>query len=266
MSPIYVPGKVTLKYETVSPLLLDSYSGAAAAYSLRQLSWAYGGPVVRVRRDNDNAEQDFTATEVSDGTLTAWVGAGNDGFVHTLYDQTGNTNNAVQTSTSSQPRIINAGVLTLENGKPCLSAVINSSLEFSPLSIAQPFTVFSVYKASQAASPVFGSDAGAATATGARRLSDEYIMYAGIALAGGIHPSTQQLFVGLFNGASSKGWWQSVERLSGNVGTGATIAAIGRNSVDYFKGTIQEIVVYSGDQTSSRTAIEANINAHYSIY
>ena len=78
------------------PLLLDSYSGAAAAYSLRQLSWAYGGAVVRVRRSSDNTESDFTATEVSDGTLAAWVGAGNDGFVRTWYDQSGNARHMIQ--------------------------------------------------------------------------------------------------------------------------------------------------------------------------
>ena len=42
--------------------LLDVYSGAAAAYSLRKLSKATTS-VVRVRRDSDNAEADFTALD-----------------------------------------------------------------------------------------------------------------------------------------------------------------------------------------------------------
>jgi hypothetical protein len=40
-------------------LLLDTYSGAAVAYSLRKLRTAYSGSAIRVRRSSDNAEQDF---------------------------------------------------------------------------------------------------------------------------------------------------------------------------------------------------------------
>ena len=46
----------------------------AAAYSLRSLTG--GDPkVVRVRRESDNHEQDFTASEVSSGALTSFVNA-----------------------------------------------------------------------------------------------------------------------------------------------------------------------------------------------
>jgi hypothetical protein len=47
----------------------------AAAYSLRNLSTTYTGNVVDVRRSSDDAEESFTAEEVSDGTLEAWVNA-----------------------------------------------------------------------------------------------------------------------------------------------------------------------------------------------
>jgi hypothetical protein len=45
----------------------------AAAYSLRNLSTTYTGNVVDVRRSSDDAEDSFTAAEVSDGTLVDWV-------------------------------------------------------------------------------------------------------------------------------------------------------------------------------------------------
>ena len=54
-------------------LPLDTSSGASAAYSLRNLSSSYSGNVVEVRRSSDDTERDFTASEVSDGTLTDWV-------------------------------------------------------------------------------------------------------------------------------------------------------------------------------------------------
>ncbi len=46
---------------------------AAAAYSLRNLSDSYAGDVVEVRRNTDGALKDFKASEVTDGTLEAWV-------------------------------------------------------------------------------------------------------------------------------------------------------------------------------------------------
>jgi hypothetical protein len=71
--------------------LLDSFSGASAAYSLRNLSSSYTGPLIRVRRSNDNAERDIYGTFRGDldlAALTSFVGA-NSGFVTTWYDQSG---------------------------------------------------------------------------------------------------------------------------------------------------------------------------------
>jgi hypothetical protein len=53
--------------------LLDDYSGAAAAYSLRKLSRGYSGPIVRVRRDGDadgaTNERNFNSTN----QIADWV-------------------------------------------------------------------------------------------------------------------------------------------------------------------------------------------------
>ena len=54
-------------------LPLDTAGAAAAAYSLRNLSSSYTGSVVEVRRSSDGALRSFTAAEVTDGTLVAWV-------------------------------------------------------------------------------------------------------------------------------------------------------------------------------------------------
>jgi len=60
------------RLSTIFRGLLDKYTGAAAAYSLRKLSSSISN-VVRVRRSFDDAEQDFTAAQVDNGTLEAWV-------------------------------------------------------------------------------------------------------------------------------------------------------------------------------------------------
>ena len=102
------------------PLLLDAVPGAAAAYSLRQLSNAYTGPVVTVRRSSDNAEADFKASEIDDGTLTAFCGAG-DGLVKTWFDQSGNTGrDASQGTAGYQPKIVSSGSLVTDGGKAAI--------------------------------------------------------------------------------------------------------------------------------------------------
>ena len=101
------------------PLLLDAVPGAAAAYSLRQLSNAYTGPVVTVRRSSDDAEADFKASEIDDGTLTAFCGAG-DGLVKTWHDQSGSGNDASQGTAAAQPKIVDSGTLVTEGGKAAL--------------------------------------------------------------------------------------------------------------------------------------------------
>ena len=86
-------------------LLLDTYTGAAAAYSLRKLRTLYTGDAIRVRRSSDNTEQDigFSTYSVSLDTvsLLAFAGTG-DAFVKTWYDQSGNSNDATQTTTVNQ--------------------------------------------------------------------------------------------------------------------------------------------------------------------
>ena len=115
--------------------LLDQYTGAAAAFSLDTLIYgdhsvedtAVGSQTngstdtytVRVRRSSDNAVRSFTHTEVGNGTLVTWVGAGNDGFVEAWYNQ-GSESDAVQTTAANQPKIVDAGSLVVENGKAAL--------------------------------------------------------------------------------------------------------------------------------------------------
>ena len=66
---------ITVKRD-IEPLLSKVVGGAAAAYSLRDLNDKAGNnKVVRVRRASDNHERDFSAKEVSNGTLTGWVKA-----------------------------------------------------------------------------------------------------------------------------------------------------------------------------------------------
>ena len=100
--------------------LLDEFGGAAAAFFTYELSTSFvGQPIVRVRRSSDDTEQNFTATEITDGTLTTFTGAG-DGFVVTWYDQSGNGRDATQATAGSQPQIVASGALVTENSDPAI--------------------------------------------------------------------------------------------------------------------------------------------------
>jgi hypothetical protein len=104
-------------------LLLDDYPNAAAAYSLRKLDKDYAGSAIRVRRSNDNSEQDigFTAGgDLDTASLKTFVGA-NSGFVTTWYDQSGNARNATQTTAANQPSIVSSGSILRQNNLPTIS-------------------------------------------------------------------------------------------------------------------------------------------------
>ncbi|QXD16164.1 hypothetical protein GQ464_004215 [Rhodocaloribacter litoris] len=114
----YVVGCLLLLVCGMSPAaaqsyLLDDYPDAYAAYSLRKLSSSYDGPVIRVRRSSDNAEQDigFGADGLIDeAALLAFVGAG-DGYVVKWYDQSGNGAHVSQSDPGAQPIVVENGVM-----------------------------------------------------------------------------------------------------------------------------------------------------------
>jgi len=100
---------------------LDSLgTGLESAWSVgRQLRAAYSGPVIRVRRSSDNAESDFYGSgangAVSAAAVEAFCGAG-DGFITTIYGQSGLSRNLTQSTTTLQPVCVSSGVAVTQNG------------------------------------------------------------------------------------------------------------------------------------------------------
>jgi hypothetical protein len=102
------------------------FAGVTSAYVLRiPAGSTYSGPLIRVRRSTDNAMQDFGVLSAdSNGnrwldtaSILLFVGAGS-GFVSTWYDASGAGRHATQSDTTRQPRIVNAGVLDTDGGRP----------------------------------------------------------------------------------------------------------------------------------------------------
>lgn len=102
-------------------LLLDSLSAGAAYSASRKLRTAYSGAAFQVERTSDGATQDigFSGNSVDTAALLSFVGSSN-GRIATWYDQSGNNRHVTNATATQRPRIVNAGVLETQNGKPSL--------------------------------------------------------------------------------------------------------------------------------------------------
>jgi hypothetical protein len=122
-------------YFTQNTPLLDTYSGAAAAYSLRLLDSTYTGAAIEVYAGtNGTADIYFNVFGELDTVALAAHCGNQDGTVRTWYDQSGNGNHATQTiSTANQPKIYDGstGVVT-RGGKP--SVLFTGSTQILPIS------------------------------------------------------------------------------------------------------------------------------------
>jgi hypothetical protein len=135
-------------YFTQNTPLLDTYTGAAAAYSLRKLRTAYTGAAVEVYNGSSYADIGFNVfSELDTVALAAHCGS-NSGYVSKWYSQTG-SNDATQTNTANMPKIYDGttGVVT-ENGKPAVefdgSDDVLQTLNIGTNQVAES-TIYSVF-------------------------------------------------------------------------------------------------------------------------
>ena len=268
MSVIYIN---SYQFAAAAPLLLDTYSGAAAAYSLRQLRTGVTN-VVRVRRSSDNTEQDFTATQITDGTLTAFCGAG-DGFVRTWYDQSGNNRNLQQSISADQLSIVIGGALQQDGGAPAIASPSGYKTLSCTWSIAATAPIaFTVAKYTQLYNNRSGHwlDIGSA-ATGANHIISGYYSDFYNSSRPPYGTSNQSLNTRYLDTITHSGGTSTVYLNGALLGSNAhslatpsTLTVGGSFATHPATGFIQELVIYVDG--ANRTAIEANINAHYGIF
>ena len=254
--------------------ILDLYPGATAAYSLRNLRVAVANsPVVEVRRSSDNAVSDFTATQVADGTLTSFCGGGS-GFVSKWYDQSTLANNAVQATAASQPRIVNAGVLETDGGKPAIVFGAATGVSLAPASAittASACAFFFVSRHTNTAgtwAALVGENTGQTTFFILKKSGSEI---AHISLAGDI--------AGTNIAQKAVSYWQlgtGISRYQINAQAAAlanwTVSSAWRIGVrqsfatEMWVGPIQEVIYYPTSQVSNNSAIIANLNSYYGVF
>ena len=260
--------------------LLDIYTGSTAAFSLRPIRAAYSASnLVEVRRSNDNQVNNFTGAQINNtgtGGMLAWVkeiSATASGFVSKWYDQSGSGNHAVQGDAALQPRIVNAGSLELDAGKPAIVFGLASGVCLSPPSI------------------IIGATAAFFAVTRHISAASTFSFYLG-------DNGTGSFFIGKANGNSLAAYTDNFSGISGTDitqkavtywqlgtsisqykinSTGATLPNF-LSSANWRIGTrfsstgqtwigpMQEVIYYPASQVSTHANIMTNINAYYSIY
>lgn len=266
-------GNFRTKPLTTTLHLLDAYSDAAAAYSVRKLSSIYSGSALRVRRSSDNAEQDigFSGNDLDTATMESFVGA-NDGFVVTWYDQSGSGNDATQSTAASQPQIVSSGTTITTGSSPSL-LFATDNLSLTAISTTESdYSFFIASNSSGGGANSYYIDiqtgrlilntgsAGAYYNTGVAWQNDNY--GTGYVLSSYIFndPNAYVYYNGVVTGVSPTTYTQVKAQGSIKIGSNNSAGA------SYYAGNIQEFIIYASNESANREGIESNINNYYAIH
>jgi len=259
-------------YFTQNTPLLDTYSGAAAAYSLRLLDSTYTGALVNVWNGTSYADiYPNVFGELDTVALAAHCGS-NDGFIRYWYDQSGNTNTAAQTTTANMPKIYDGttGVVT-ENGLAAMTITNGQGFTLSSgIGASTNKYAFIVHAVDSA--DTSWSFFGDSTAVEVIPLAQDGNTGTSLASAGflpinAIYKDGSALSVttrdDLHAAYTSAGQSLTVMDFEGSAGIGIMFNRGGGRD---YSGTAQAVIIYDADKSANRTNIEDNINTFYSIY
>ena len=271
-------------------LLLDNYP-AKAAFALRKLRRSYTGYAMKVREGDTGSNYEADVGFLPDGTIGDYspifnktggpgvnlVEFGNYGdlFLRTLYDQSGNGNNATETTTSYQPTLMDGGSLVTSGGLPAVQFTNLNNLEIAGLSNTSYLDSWYVidnsdwsylYPSDKTSNSNFGPVAANSSGSGNARgnnygTPEVYVNGVDITSSLGDRDDVHDLLLGR----------KLVHHFSGDVSVfddfqfgryGNTSSSSQYN----LTAKVQEMLFYDSDQSSNRTSIDANLNDHYSIY
>jgi hypothetical protein len=269
--------------------LLDTYTSAAAAYSLRKLRSAYTGSAIRVRRSSDNTETDigFSSAFGLDTTSLTSFCSGTNGFVTKWYDQRGNSRDAPHTTAANQPQIVSSGAVINLNGKAAMQFDgSNDGLNTPALTLSNN-SYFSVYKQNlETVTNNFGyifadnsisQNLSLYDNNTAPNQNKRYVFNNPNVLFDGVSTNAQELMAQFYPTASpylnlfingSAQTFSSLPSLPITI-VSQTLSLMYLNSsggVHYSIGNMQEFISYNSNQLTNLTGINTNINSYYGIY
>jgi hypothetical protein len=198
------------------------------------------------------------------------------GHVHTWYDQSANANHAVQGTESAQPKIVDAGSLVTDNGKPAITYDdVDDFFSINSLftNVDGEHAVYSVTNQNNLAGTILGiTGSGGYYFRYTSNNPSSLLWYlpnttgAAMALIG---PTGQGLISLNIGGGTAYAYVNNV--LNNSIASTGPLNnypnGIGRYaSGEYFGGYMQEIVAYETNTISNRNDINTNINDFYNIY
>lgn len=266
-------------YQVEDAPLLDAYGGAHAAYSLRKLNSDYTGAAIRVRR-NDASEQDIGFDSNGNLDTTAMQAFTSEAlFIKTWYDQSGNGNDITQTTTGAQPLVLNAlGAVIEVDGRPAASFGGNDELPFDATGLdIGNLSSFVVTKMADTSATQFVLRA-SGIANNKRWFAPlvqsgvfrymHGVYHTDVGTTGNTNNNLHTMIAGATQGdveAFLNG--TSVGTRTLDTGIDTTITGIGGagNLTNFMNGFVQEVIVYSSDQSERREGIERNISNHYDL-
>jgi len=191
-----------------------------------------------------------------------------DGFVETWYDQSGNSNNATQATAGLQPKIVNAGSLLADgltfdgsdDSMTTTSAINSTNIAIAAVSKS----------ANNATAGIFSTLDGFNDGHEALYLAGKIRIASNSSdLDVSITTTNQNLYFANYDGStqslSSNGGTPSTKSTSQTISVSAVAQIGSRSGGNHLNGSIEELIVYTSDQSSNRTALEANIISYYGI-
>jgi hypothetical protein len=264
-----------LSIELPGAFLLDTYTGAVRAYSVRRLNSSYTGAAMRIREAGGDTETDINFDSngfVDLAAIESHCGV-NAGYVKTWYDQsqsggTGSGNDATQATPADQPQIYDGTSLRLVNGQLGVGSGAGTLLTFPTFTVSADVYIASVQQFFVSNFLYGGADCfffyGSTTTARFRGF--------GIDLNGTVDlrdAGTQEAFGVVRSGTAAEMFWQG-----GSVGTvtassNPTLRNLfdGQNQqVGRYTKSLQEFILWDADHSASQASIDVDINSSFLIY
>jgi hypothetical protein len=265
------------------PLLLNKFSNAAAAFSLRKLRSNYLGYCIKVRRSSDNTTLDIGFNESNELDITSLkiFIQNNSAYVNTWYDQSGNSRNAVQNTNANQPRIILNGSIDTLNSKAALYFedfyLTNSTISvYTVLNVLTNINV--IYD--------FGTPLGIGSVTSGsfyfpfrENSTTSEIQFRALGANSrtyntGINFNSRQQLMASNDSGSNIIIHKNNNLILSNTSSLGSFSESSGFSIGYpigstsgrLNGYINEIIIWNNNQSTNRTNIQRDINNYYNIY
>lgn len=265
--------------------LLDSYSGAGVAYSVRKLDKDYTGYCMRIKRLSDNTTLDvgFTSSgDLDESAITTFCSGSVDATVVIWYDQSGNGFDLVPESDNNTLLICDNGVVLTKNGRPTISTLSDefkctlSTEDLFGINVSYMEGVFTNETTSGSllvstddvllSALGYADSGGGVVPIGMKELIANYVYGTGAPTAntqyifeyGQISSSNSILYV---NGTNAE--TTDVSTAQDPTGAGSTTFRLGGLSNSLPCESVQEYICWPTDQSSNRSAIYTNVSTAF---